>query len=45
VELHHREHRRLLPGGANGVVYSGSFDGNLYLFDLAGGLAAPGPPR
>ena len=25
------------------MVYSGSFDGNLYLFDLAGGIAAPGP--
>jgi outer membrane protein assembly factor BamB len=27
----------LSPAVANGVVYIGSYDGNLYSFDLAGG--------
>ncbi len=34
-----------LPAVANGVVYAGSGDGNLYAFDLAGGLAAPVRPN
>ena len=32
------------PVVANGVVYASSDDGNLYAFDLAGGLAAPARP-
>jgi hypothetical protein len=29
---------------AGGVVYAGSNDGNVYAFDLSGGLAAPARP-
>jgi len=28
----------------NGVVFARSWDGNLYAFDLVGGLAAPARP-
>jgi outer membrane protein assembly factor BamB len=44
VELRHGGQRRLLPAVANGVVYIGSYDHNLYAFDLAGGLATPSRP-
>lgn len=33
------------PAVANGMVYAGSGDGNLYAFGLPGGLAAPARPR
>jgi outer membrane protein assembly factor BamB len=33
------------PAVANGVVYTGSDDGNVYAFDLAGGLARPTRPN
>jgi outer membrane protein assembly factor BamB len=33
------------PAVVNGVVYAGSDDGNLYAFDLTGGLATPNRPR
>jgi outer membrane protein assembly factor BamB len=32
------------PAVANRLVYVGSDDGNMYAFDLAGGLAAPNRP-
>ena len=32
------------PAVANGVVYVGSYDGNVYAFDLSGGTAAPARP-